>query len=515
MKGFTVVRDDYPVAQTEQGKIRGLELDGVLTFRGIPYAKAERFGAPQKPDAWDGIRECYTWGDVAPQNEPTSSLFSSHRWWPKSENCMNLNIWTKDLNPSVKKPVMFWIHGGGYFSGSSIDEEITEGDGLAKTGEVVVVSINHRLYSIGYLDLRDFPGFEHSANAGHEDLIAALQWVHDNIANFGGDPNNVTIFGQSGGGGKVMSLMQMKAADGLYHKAIIQSGAVGGGKPQDEALFREVGRRTVANLGLTAETVEQIRTVPLNDLIEASEKAAKEMGGLMRDYSRPHPDGSYLLDNYMVDGFRPEALNVPIMVGSCIAEGYLFSPDGLKPRLFSESDIQNFSKEQKIEKLRSKFPENADKVYELMEKIYPKMDPMMALEMDFGSRRNAQALAAARAKAGAAPAYNYLFAYVVPVLEGKPAWHGADLGFTFRNLDHSEVLRAGGFNAYALMEKMSDAWIAFARTGNPNHCTIPEWKPYSEEEKNCMFFDVNCYAKDGLDEALLDELSKQARPRWM
>ena len=191
---------DYPVIETKQGFVRGLDLDGVLSFRGVPYAKAARFELPQTPDPWSGVRDCGTYGDTCQVTElMKSTLFATHRWWSMSEDCLNLNIWTAD--PRGKAPVMVWFHGGGFFSGASIDEPIMDGASLASTGRAVVVSVNHRLGCLGYLNLEEF-GFPQSANAGLYDLIAALQWVRENVAAFGGDPDNVTVFGQSGGGGR-------------------------------------------------------------------------------------------------------------------------------------------------------------------------------------------------------------------------------------------------------------------------------------------------------------------------
>ena len=505
----TIAREDYPLVHTRRGPVRGLELDGVLTFRGIPYARAERFGVPQPCESWSEPLDCYVWGDTCPNPEvPLTTLFSTHRYWIQSENCLNLNVWTTTLDPQARLPVMFWIHGGGYFSGSAIDEAITEGDALAATGQAVVVSVNHRLNCLGFLDLTDCgEAFAHSANAGLEDLIAALTWVRRNIAAFGGDAENVTVFGPSGGGGKILSLMQMPAADGLYHKAIIQSGVM----PNHEIYRRgaEHGRLTLRQLGLTPETAAQARQVPYAALYEAAERAAREMGSLFRDVGGPHPDGAALLDDYKTAGFRAETAGVPVLVGTCAAEASLFSPEGLKKPLFSASDIKALSAEQKLARLRARYGEAAEAIAAAWQNTYPQLDVLYALNLDVHTRQNSLDYARARADFAAAPVYNYLFTYLIPVLEGKLAWHGADLGFTFGNLAKSEVLRAGE-DAWPLMEKMRDAWLAFARTGSPAHPGLPAWTPYSAARPATMLLGSECALAEGHDTELLRLLAEHS-----
>lgn len=494
------VTDTYPIVQTKQGKVHGIDVNGVLTFRGIPYAKAERFAAPVPPDAWDGVRDCFVWGDTAPYpGLLLSTLFSSHRYWVQSENCQNLNIWTTSMDENAKKPVMFSIHGGGYFSGSSTDEAITEGDGLAGTGEVVVVSINHRLNCLGLMDLRKYgPRFADSANACLLDIIAALKWVQENITAFGGDPGNVTLFGQSGGGGKIMSLMQMKAADGLYHKAIIQSGVMTN-RPSCK-LGAEHADRTIAHLGLDEASIMDIIDVPYNDLYDAFRKAAQDMGYNEIDLSCPHPDDDALLYDYSVAGFRPETAEIPVLVGSCIAESSLFTSKGLKPPMFSSEDKATLTLEEKTERLRKRFGGQAEKVAELIAQTYPHLDPLYAEALS--NRSGILNYANARSEQANAPVFNYLFTYLVPALEGKLAWHGADLGFTFGTLDKSETLCSGGEEAYALMEKMRDAWISFAKNGTPAIPALPDWPAYTTDAPYSMLFDVDCRAEMDHDKEL-------------
>ena len=223
--------DGVPVLHTTSGDLKGYFYDGVYIYKGIPYAYADRFQMPV-PSKWDGVKDAANYGFVCPlqnQDTPNGELMVPHRYWPQDEHCQSLNIWTNKLDPEAKKPVLVWFHGGGYAAGSSIEQVAYDGVSIAKKGDSILVSVNHRLNILGYLDLSPFgEKYKNSANAGHADMVAALQWVHDNIALFGGDPENVTIFGQSGGGMKVIDLMQIPSADGLFQKGLVMSGVMEG-----------------------------------------------------------------------------------------------------------------------------------------------------------------------------------------------------------------------------------------------------------------------------------------------
>ena len=218
----------YPVTDTKYGKVRGIEKDDAFIFRGIKYADAQRFQMPKEVQPWDGIKDAITYACTCPELiTPVAGdqQLSPHYYMPQDENCQFLNIWTQTLDSAAKNPVMVWFHGGGWYGGSSLEQYAYDGENLSSHGDVVVVSLNHRLNCLGYMDLSAYgEEYENSNLAGLADLVMALRWVKDNIASFGGDPNNVTIFGQSGGGSKVMYLMQSPEADGLYNRAIVQSG---------------------------------------------------------------------------------------------------------------------------------------------------------------------------------------------------------------------------------------------------------------------------------------------------
>ena len=241
---------DKVIVQTKAGKLRGFALDGIYRFYGVKYATAKRFLPPEPVAPWEGLADATSYGYVAPlmsPNSPAMDLLIPHRFWVENEDCLSLNVWSKDL--TGKKPVMVWLHGGGYAAGSSIEMVAYDGANMSEYGDVVTVTINHRLNILGYFDLSSFGAeFANSGNAGQADIVCALEWVRDNIAQFGGDPDNVTIFGQSGGGGKVLSLLQTPAADGLFHKGIMMSGGAGRMR-KTERHDREIADMLIEQLG--------------------------------------------------------------------------------------------------------------------------------------------------------------------------------------------------------------------------------------------------------------------------
>jgi para-nitrobenzyl esterase len=277
------VGSDIAIVSTEQGKVRGYIHNGTYTYKGIPYAQAKRFQAPTKPASWDGVRSSLTYGPVCPLVTPTTQVNDEtefpfhHDWGYPNEDCLRLNIWTQGVNDGKKRPVMFWIHGGGYTAGSSQELPSYDGENISRKGDVVLVSINHRLNILGFLDLSEFGDkYKASANVGMIDIVAALEWVKANIANFGGDPNNVTIFGQSGGGGKVTTLMNAPSAKGLFHKAIVQSGVWA--DFQDPAITKRIGAAVLTELGLVPSKIDSIQKVPYDKLAAAEIAHCKKYG---------------------------------------------------------------------------------------------------------------------------------------------------------------------------------------------------------------------------------------------
>ena len=313
-----ICRTDYPIAHTADGKLKGFELDGIITFHGVPYAKARRFHPAQPFEPWNGVLEATNYGPVAPIFEapaPLNDLLTPHRYWPQDEQCQYLNIWTKTLEQDAGVPVLVWLHGGGFADGSSIEQVAYEGDELCRKENVVVVSINHRLNILGYLDLSSFHSeYANSANAGITDLVEALRWIRRNIRAFGGNPDNITLFGQSGGGGKVYTLLQTPDAAGLFHKAVIMSGSDDFDRSLDHAPFVKEMLRV---LDIPESNVSRLESIPRTLLMKAYQQASSRLGAALN--WGPLPNGYYLGHPVNV-GFSPFAKTVPLIVGTVIAE---------------------------------------------------------------------------------------------------------------------------------------------------------------------------------------------------
>ena len=281
MKEF-VMSKDSPIVSTPKGKLRGFRFDGVDHFYGIRYAKAKRFQMPEPVPAWEGVKDAGSYGMNCPvlsEPMPTGEVLIPHRFWPSSEHCQYLNLWTKSCEPSAKRPVLFWIHGGGYASGSGMEQICYDGFNLAKDDDVVVVTVNHRLNAFGYLDLSAFgEKYWNSVNVGMADLVEALRWVKENIACFGGDPENVTIFGQSGGGGKITVLGQIPEAEDLFQKMIVMSGVIPAGDFDSDCSPKELVLEILKNLNIPESDAEKLEKVPVPQYIWAVNKARGERG---------------------------------------------------------------------------------------------------------------------------------------------------------------------------------------------------------------------------------------------
>lgn len=340
-----VVGAKIAVVKTEYGQVRGYIHNGTYTYKGIPYAKAERFMPPSKPAAWEGVRSSLSYGPVCPLIDPTTQVNDEgefpfhHDWGYPNEDCLRLNIWSQGINDGKKRPVMVWLHGGGYSAGSSQELPAYDGESISKKGDIVLVSVNHRLNILGFLNLSNFGDqYKASANVGIMDLVAALEWVKSNISNFGGDPNNVTIFGQSGGGGKVTTLMNAPSAKGLFHKAIVQSGA--SATFQEKEVTTRVGAAVLEELGLQTAQIDSIQKVPYEKLAAAGKRAlqkvqnqltaeGKEITGFGFNWS-PTRDGDFL----PYQPSQPEALaissKVPMIIGSTKNEFLPFANTALR-----------------------------------------------------------------------------------------------------------------------------------------------------------------------------------------
>jgi para-nitrobenzyl esterase len=499
-----VAAQGVAVVQIESGAVAGYIHDGIFTFKGIPYADttegAHRFMPPTKAKSWTGVRSSRQFGNVCPQgartgwaNDEEAFMFSWDDGVP-SEDCLRVNIWTPGINDGARRPVMVWLHGGGYSAGSGQELLSYDGENLCRRGNVVVVSLNHRLNALGYLNLSQYGAeYAESANVGMLDIVAALQWVRDNIAAFGGDPSTVTIFGQSGGGGKVGTLMAMPSAKGLFHRAIVESGSMlrAGSEEKSQALADLI----VAELGLDKTSVHRIHTLPYQQIVLAGQKVlrahAPQLSGSIPNFRRmadlpgfgPVVDGKIL----PAHPFDPQApamsADVPMIIGTTLNE-FVTAIDHPEYEDMTVADLEK--------RVAAMFREGAPQILEAFRARTPLASPFDLWSRIGASsvREAAIAQAAAKAALGGAPAYLYWFTWQTPILNGRPrAFHCAEIAFAFNNTDRCETMTGGGADARALAELVSDAWIHFARTGNPNHPKLPLWAPFSLEQVPTMIFD--------------------------
>ena len=517
--GYTTAQDEIKtgtniaVTDTENGKVRGYIHKGIFTYKGIPYGKAERFEAAVKPKAWEGIRSSTMYGPVAPLLTPTttvqdeSEFVFDHDWGFTNEDCLNLNVWTPGIADGKKRPVLFWIHGGGFTAGSSHELPSYDGENLSKRGDVVVVSINHRLNVLGFLDLSAYgEKYKHSANNSILDMALALEWVRSNIANFGGDPDNVTIFGQSGGGAKVNTLMAMPRAKGLFHKAINQSGSFRAGILEKEDT-QAIAKETLSILGLQDSQVDSLQKIPFDILSEASSKALKNVEAAMREAGKPimgfglgwgpSVDGSDL--PFQTGSERALALskNIPLLIGTTKNE---FAP-------FVNMRFVGGSDETIMNHIKETYKEKADSYIAAVKKAYPNDTAVKDL-IDVDTMFRPGAVVQANVKSsleGGAPVYMYLFTWQSPVFDGKyKSLHCMELPFVFDNVALANHMTGGGQEAHALAVKMSQAWINFAETGDPNHKGLPKWPQYNSTNTATMHFDTTCEVKPQLDKELFE-----------
>jgi para-nitrobenzyl esterase len=500
----TVASAETAVVEVISGKVAGYVRNGIFTFKGIPYAAttegASRFLPPGKPIPWTGVRSSRHFGYVAPQgpragwaNDEESFLFS----WDdgiQGEDCLRINIWTPRINDGGKRPVMVWLHGGGYAAGSGQELLSYDGESLSRRGDVVVVSLNHRLNVLGYLDLSKYSDkYAGSVNVGMLDIVAALEWVRDNIAAFGGDPGSVTIFGQSGGGGKVSVLMGMPAAKGLFHRAIVESGSTLRVRTRESS--QKLADLIVAELGLTPATIDQIQALPYAQLLKASTD-------VMRKHNPPPAGGvpnvrrmaemlglSPALDERILPAHpfdpRGSALSedVPMIVGTTLNE-FVSGINHPEYEQMTDAEVEVH--------VRGIFADKTPQILAAFRERTPHAKPFDLWSRIAASTVRENAIKQCRAKAalGKAPAYLYWFTWQTPVLDGRPrAFHCSEIAFVFNNTDRCENMTGGGPDPRALGAKVSDAWIHFARTGNPSHPGIPSWVPFSADAVPTMIFD--------------------------
>ena len=493
--------EDYPVVSTKNGKLRGFEDDGICCFRGIAYAHARRFHEPEDLMDWDGVRDALDYQRICPDMHadlvgymPEDQLLFPRRLWSMSEDCQNLNIWTPGINDSGKRPVMVWLHGGGYFAGSALDLCAYDGWEFAHRQDIVVVTVNHRLNMLGFMDLSEYSAkYVHSGILGILDLVAALKWIRDNIAAFGGDPENVTIIGQSGGGGKVATLMQMPAADGLYHQAIIQSGVIE--RSVDLTTARKLAGQIVSKLGLTPSRIEEIETVEYQRLAKTAFEAADELGIDGTMIWGPVPCGAAYRGTPLETGFRPETADIPMIVGTVLSEfGHV--PTGSKAKLTDE---------ERLAQVRRVYGNKAESIVEAFRAAYPELDVSYAAAVDTVMRQPSLKLLRLRAACSAAPVFNYIFAFESTLKGGMLVQHSADIHFVFHNAFYAKAMVKASVTE-RLQDEMSDAVAAFMRTGDPNKAGLPVWPAFTVEQEACMVFGDKTRAVCAHDASLYQQI---------
>ncbi len=481
---------------TKAGEICGLTERGVFAFKGVPYGAPtggrRRFLPPLPVEPWTGIRYAGDFGPICPQtgvlvdeSRPYAIVRSDGhtRLLPQSENCLVLNVWTPAVGDGGKRPVMVWLHGRGYTAGAG-SETMYNGANLAKRGNLVVVTINHRLNVFGYLYLADITSeaYAGSGIAGLLDAVLALEWVRDNIESFGGDPGNVTIFGESGGGAKVSTLLAMPSARGLFHRAIVQSGAgLRGVEPKDAT---DLARCVLDRLDIKANDIDKLQQVSAQQLLEAATAALPQEGAAMR--LAPAVDGHYLPTHPFDPVAAPTAAEVPLVIGTNKDEQALFLLRDPRRRRLTEPELH--------ERLAATLGDKADIVLSVYKKTRPNATPwdlLIGIQSE-GARLRSIQFAERKAAGGPAPVYMYLFTYESDFMGGLfKASHAMEIPFVFANTD--DVPYTGERpDKRELEAAVSDAWIAFARSGNPNHPGIPKWEPFSASHRATMLLDVPC-----------------------
>jgi para-nitrobenzyl esterase len=476
-----------PVVEIGPGRIRGYEDGGVKVFKGTPNGAdttTTRFRLPAAPDPWPGIRDATGFGAQAPQEpRPASGPRALLESWAipqaQSEDCLFLNVWTPGIRDNRKRPVMLWIHGGGFVSGSGA-RTVYDGVRLAQRGDVIVVTVNHRLNVFGYLYLAEFADdLADSGNVGQHDLIAALSWVRENIAEFGGDPANVTVFGESGGGAKICTLLAMEGAKGLFHRAVIQSGPMIWASDPNAAT--ETATRALAVLGIRRANIDRLRSVTTRELLGALARIREQ--GLFRTLS-PVLDGRGLTRHPFSPGAAPASADIPVLIGYTSTESRFLTgrdptnfelewetlPDRLRPHL-SGADVDHV-----IADYRDLMPDASasDIFFEVTSQV------LMV--------RNATLVADRKAAQRAAPVYLYELTFETQVDGGK--WrspHTIDIPLVFDNVAKSASMFGDTPNVQTVADAMSNSWIAFARSGNPNTANLPEWPEYDATRPTMQF----------------------------
>ena len=509
-----LVGENIAVTQTEYGKVRGYSLRGIYHFLGIAYgadtAGANRFMPPQKPTAWTGVFPALYWGNSAPQemdNRYANKFASFRDHWhydDVSEDCLRINVFTPGINDGKKRPVLFWIHGGGFVNGNAVEQDGYNGENFARFGDVVFCSINHRLGPLGFCNLAGVGGekFAASGNVGMLDIVAALEWVRDNITNFGGDPGNVTIMGQSGGGAKVCTLTAMPSAKGLFHKAVVLSGA--SRKSGEKAYSESLGAAVVKEAGLTPDELTKLQTMHWKEFYAIATRAQHNLaqqsatgpGGAMGRGFSPVVDGVVLPQHPYAPAPAPSAAGIPMIISSVENEQ---SPS------WTDASLESITLEQVVEKVKARagfgagFGDKAQEIVESYAKAFPDKKPVEIWSLVSSNRQSVVALAEMKVQQPA-PVFVNWFTWQPPLFDNRiRAFHTVDICFWFYNTDLMLTHTGGGPRPRALSTKMAAALLQFMKTGDPNGAGLAHWPKFSASQGETMVFDDKCEAKNDPD----------------
>ena len=492
------IGDDIAITQTQYGKVQGYILDGVYTYLGIPYGAPtggeNRFLPPKAPESWEGVRPALFYGADAPQDNEgrwknNAGTFTDHwNYFDVTEDCLNLNVWTPAPD-GKKRPVLVWMHGGGFSSGNSVEQDGYKGANLARGGDIVFVSENHRLNAFGFTDLSSCgdPAFATSGNVGVLDLVASLQWVHDNIAAFGGDPGNVTIMGQSGGGAKVCDVIAMPSAAGLVHKAVALSGNAT--SASDPAVSAAVGAAILKTVG---GDVKKLQAMPWQEYYALAHRVAREVGG---GFS-PVADGSVLPSGGFFEDATAASAQIPLLLCTTTSEFSLSKEN---------AQLEEISFEEAVAMVRDQFGQpKAEEILKAYQEAFPEKKPIELVNLTVAQRKNVLATADAKCAQGGAPVYLAWFDYNAPLFGGRiRAFHCSDICYWFKNTDLMVTHTGGGPEPRKVSDQMSSALLAFMRTGDPNCKAIPQWPAYTPEEAPTMIFSQKSEVRNAPDRAAL------------
>jgi para-nitrobenzyl esterase len=486
--------------------VRGYILRGIHTYLGIPYGAdtsgQNRFMPPKKPAPWTDIKPAIWWGNTAPQDMDNRyanaySAFIDHwNYDDVSEDCLRINVWTPAINDRKKRPVIVWLHGGGFVNGNAIEQDGYNGENISKRGDIVFCSLNHRLGPMGFANFAGVGGDKYAAsgNVGMLDIVFALEWVRDNISNFGGDPGNVTIIGQSGGGVKVSTLTAMPSAKGLFHKAVVLSGA--SLRAADKEVSQKLGEYILQEAGLTASEVDKLQQLSWKEYYGIASRASKKLSDEMKAQGKrgggwgPVADGRFLPQHPYDPQPTSLAADIPMMICTTFNEA---SPSR------TDASLEKITMDGVKEKLKERFGEEAGNVADAYARAFPEKKPVEIWSMAISNRQNAVALANAKSKQQA-PVYLAWFGWQPPLFDKRMrAFHCSDICFWFYNTDLMLTHTGGGARPRKLSAKMADSFLQFARTGNPNGGGLPTWPKYTSQNGETMILDDNPVVKNDPD----------------